>query len=292
MSRISRLFKNLKFLSKQDLKKTLSNYVSPEEIMANTLYYIPNSSIIRPNVLDEKQTVDYLIKAKQSLVRFGDGEIQIISGKNIPFQDYNEKLATRMREILLNTNDKLTVGINYWYFYPKYNPKQTELSRHFSFYIMPICRKNLLQYIDITKSYCDAGFTGFRYGHKPENDYIYKQLRKLWNKKEIVLVGCREAHQKITYNIYDNASKETWIYTPNKNAFNEYDNILNQIKQHPKTSLIILMVGPTSKVLADDLSKLGYTALDMGHIAKSYDFYKKDTAYTTENQNDFYKPDL
>lgn len=45
-----------------------------------------------------------------SVVRFGDGEFDIIDGKSIPYQIYNKNLADRMKSIILNgSNEQLLV---------------------------------------------------------------------------------------------------------------------------------------------------------------------------------------
>lgn len=292
MSRILNLIKNLKCISKMDLRKNRLMWLKTEELLENMLYYVPNSSVIRPNVLDGDQTIDVLCKSNKSLARFGDGEILIISGKDIPFQQYDEKLAKRMREILLNNNSNLMVGINHWYFFPKYDPAANELSRNFTLFSMPQARKTLIGYLDLSKDYYDAGFTTIRYEKNSENDKFFKKIRTIWNKHEIVLVGCREAHQKMQYDLFDNASKENWIYVPNVNAFSEYDTILKKIKSYSKDTIVILMAGPTSKVLAYDLSKVGYRALDLGHVAKSYDYYMRSVIFNSETEEEFWKPDL
>lgn len=94
------------------------------------------------------------------------------------------------------------------------------------------------------------------------------------------------------YDLFDNASKENWIYVPNINAFSEYDTILRNVKKYSKDTIVILMAGPTSKVLAYDLSKAGYRALDLGHVAKSYDYYMRNVEFTSDIEKDFWKPDL
>lgn len=35
------------------------------------------------------------------------------------------------------------------------------------------------------------------------------------------------------------------------------------------------MCGPTANVLVADLTQCGYRALDLGHLAKSYDWHKR-----------------
>lgn len=50
------------------------------------------------------------------------------------------------------------------------------------------------------------------------------------------------------------------------------------------------MCGPTANVLASDLTKVGFRALDLGHLAKSYDWYKKgiDVKNNGENSAKFF----
>lgn len=292
LARLKLLLKNLKYISKSDLRKRHMFDLDIEDIFASILYYIPNASILRPDVKDRKETLEILCNTEKSLARFGDGELSIICGKSIPFQEYDALLAKRMIEILKNNNDNLLVGINYWYFHPVFNPNQNKLSFDFSLFHMPKHRKNLMKFIDLSSTYCDAGFTGVRNTHNKENDVFFEKIKTIWNNRNIVLVGCREAHNKLAYNLFENANAENWIYVPNKNAFREYESILSKIKQYPKDYIIILMAGPTSKVLAYDLSSCGYRALDLGHIAKSYDFYVKGTQLTVETEKDFWAPDL
>ena len=46
------------------------------------------------------ETLDYIIEHKPSLVRFGDGEINMLAGDSIPYQDYDEELVSIMRDII------------------------------------------------------------------------------------------------------------------------------------------------------------------------------------------------
>lgn len=61
---------------------------------------------------------------------------------------------------------------------------------------------------------------------------------------------------------------------PEKNAFNFYKEILNQSSSLPSSKLIIIALGATATVLAYDLSKLGYQALDLGHLDLEYEWFR------------------
>lgn len=51
------------------------------------------------------------------------------------------------------------------------------------------------------------------------------------------------------------------------------------------------MLGHTAKVLDDDLSKDGYRALDLGHLMKDYDWYKKGMNRDFEGINNYISMD-
>lgn len=289
MSKFKLFLKNLKYMCNQDLSKPPFSLV---DLTNGLLYFIPNSSVVRPNVLDCNKTLELLCTSQKSLARFGDGEIAIINGGNAVFQKYDERLARRMREILKNQNDNLSVGINYWYFWPETSSRKTYSDLVFVLSKMPRFRKDLMPLLDFSSVYCDAGISGIRYEKNEESEAQFKKLKSIWDGRDVVLVGCRQAQLKLKFNIFENAASETWVYVPNIDAFDQYDEILEQIKQYPKDSLVILMAGPTGKVLAYDLSNDGYRALDLGHVAKSYDLYMRGIPLTDEVEQDFWAPDL
>ena len=55
------------------------------------------------------------------------------------------------------------------------------------------------------------------------------------------------------------------------------DAIQQAILDHAPGRIILLMLGPTAKILAYRLSQLGYRALDLGHIDPEYEWMKMGT---------------
>lgn len=287
MNKIIRLIKNIKFLSKFVLKEKIPvwNY---EEIVENILYYIPTSNIVRPKVFDKEETLDALLNGEDSIARFGDGELMLIEGQSIPYQEYDEKLAKRMKDILYNSQNHLMVGINYSYFYPKYDSSTNKLSKDFQLFGVPKCRSILNRLINFDIQYYDSGFTGFSDTNTKD---FFDKLRSIWNNKKIFIIGCKEANDDLKFNIYDNAKQIDYFFCPNKHAWKEYDKIIKSCKKYDKKTIIILMCGPTGKVLASDLTKEGYRSLDLGHIAKAYDYYCRNIPYTADNVFKFFSID-
>ncbi len=291
MNGFIQFFKNLCYLSKFSLKeKLIRNPIykfSYEDIVENILYYIPDTQVIRPNILDRKDTIHLLVNSNLSLARFGDGELSLAAGHSIPHQAYNKKLADKIIDILKNKQKNLLVGINHWYFYCEYDPKKNNFSKQFELEMMPFFRKEVLKYINLDTIYCNAGITGF--GTLSEAEY--NEYKKIWNNKDILIVTCQEMLLQTKYNIYDNAKHIDYIFVPNKDSYSEYKPTLDKIKTYDKNTLIILMAGPLSKVLASDLANIGYRALDLGHLMKSYDYYRKGIDITSETVKEFFKPD-
>ncbi|MBW7570549.1 GT-D fold domain-containing glycosyltransferase [Succinivibrio faecicola] len=296
---LKKFFSNLNLLRKIELKR-LNNIESRNKVLLDNMYIdiidqlmyeLPKGNVKRPLIKDYNQTVDTLISSDKSIARFGDGEIKIISGESIEFQEYDAYLATRLKSILENKNDRVMVGINYDYYYPDI---QLLLPTVACFYRInsPKLRKNMNPYLNWNSQYYSAAFTQlYMFYQNMDFDTYFEKLRQIWNKKDVLIVACKELVNTIKYNIFDNANKTDYFFAPNKNAFSKYDEIYKGIKNYSNKTLVILMLGPTAKVLADDLSKDGYRALDLGHLMKDYDWYKKGMNRDFEGINNYMSMD-
>lgn len=62
------------------------------------------------NIMDMQETLAYVKNRKISVARFGDGEIDLMTGHSIPYQDYDEELAKRLKKIVtLPDTEKMLV---------------------------------------------------------------------------------------------------------------------------------------------------------------------------------------
>lgn len=177
------------------------------------------------------------------------------------------------------------------YYYPKINELLSDVS---CFYrnSVPKLRRVLSLYLNNEKVYYSAGITQ-PYMSFLQYDFenYYNKLRTLWNNRNILIVCCSGVIDNVKYNIFDNALKIDYFRIPSTNAYKDYAKIYSNINNYEKDTLIVLMAGPCAKVLADDLSKDGYRALDLGHLMKDYDWYKKKIERNTDNLNKFFRPD-
>ncbi|MCM1297013.1 MAG: GT-D fold domain-containing glycosyltransferase [Muribaculaceae bacterium] len=285
-----RLLKNLKILYKIKLDEWILES-HDTMLIEQILYEIPQSNIKRPKIKFHKESVQELINSNYSIARFGDGEISIIQGNSIPFQKYNLNLAKRLQKILISEQKNLKVGINYEYYYTNIY-KYTPLAQKFYRFDVPNLRTYLSNLINWDKEYFSAGFTQlYQIYTKYDFEEHYNNLRKIWKNKNILIVTCKNVFDNIKYNIFDNAANIDYLYIPNKHAYEKYNEIYSKIKKFNKETLIILIAGPTAKVLASDLTLDNYRALDLGHLAKDYDTFRKKIPSTKENVYKFMLPD-
>ena len=95
--------------------------------------------------------------------------------------------------------------------------------------------------------------------------------------------------------LFDNVSSFKRILAPSENAYDAKDTILSYLKGNniSRDVLFILALGPTATVLAYDLYRIGYQALDLGHLDIQYEYslrqangkIKIEGKYTNEAEN-------
>ena len=224
-------------------------------------------------IASAEDTMEKLINENCSISRYGDGEFKLIFGISIGYQEYDEHLKERLKEVLNSNEENLLVGIN-----NVINMKYLEIYVDFAtnFWTKWLAKNkfNLLKILDKNKKYYSSNVTRFYIDYKDKTkskDYINK-MKKIWENKEIVIVEGKESRLGIGNDLFNNAKSIQRIICPSKNAFQKYNKILNQILKVDKSKLIMLALGPTATVLAYDLHKNGYRALDIGHIDIEYEW--------------------
>ena len=284
--------KNLKFLLQHELEEEL--YRVKDEAVEDVIYEFEIDKEILPrlSIKTPDQTLEILSKHPKSFCRLGDGEIEIIKGHDCPFQKYHPELARKMVSILSKQKDNLYVGLNGAYFDSPFK----FMERNHKFYRTrgSSYRRFFLNVCDLNSTYLDACCFGvyFRFGDDYDFEGHYNTIRNLFKDKKITIVCGKGIFDKLTYDIFDLATEKNFIYAPAKNAFDEYDSIIERINMEvPKDHLVCIILGMTATVLAADLADMGYTAWDLGHIAKDYDCYLKKTEKTDQNMSKFWAPD-
>ena len=293
---IIRLLKNVKYLITKDLydNELEMRYYLTEKIIEDLYYeYEENKNLIKNlNVLDEYETVELLLKNPKSFCRFGDGEIKLIQGIDQGFQNYNKELADRLISLLSTKQNDIYIGINRAYFHSPlvWNERNKKFYRlygtEFRRFFIKICPPE--------NTYIDAGFLGayYRFGDDYNYERHYENMLKLFENKKIAVVCGEGILEKLSYDVFERSIDKIIIHGPVRNAYDKYDKILKKIMHTvPKDYTICLILGMTAKVLVGDLTKEGYLAWDVGHLAQDYNVYKLGLEKNEKNMNDFWAPD-
>lgn len=195
--------------------------------------------------------------------------------KQSSFQKDDPILRKKLISVLTEDNDNLLVGI------PSFlndMSKFTINSKKYWKLFLYKSYKKFKKYLQKDKVYCDSYITrpymDLKNKNKDAVENRFNRLKKIWDKKNIVIVEGEYSRLGINNDLFNNAKSIKRIICPSENAFEKYNEILNSIKKIPKDNLIMLSLGPTATVLASDLSMIGYQAIDIGHIDIEYMWFK------------------
>lgn len=220
-----------------------------------------------PQVLNEDITMRTVLEQKASLARFGDGELRLCLGINIPNQTADPVLAEKLRHVLVHTcaEKGFCVGI------PDLMPG-TQKYEDFPYLHRVFMKK------DFEPLYRSCPAEGPYYSSFVSRNDLVHRGKQYWDQfpaihegRHVVLVsGANRLNGYLS-----NASAVTVVKCPVRNAFGEYARILaectevgRKLREEGRDDLVfILILGPTATVLAYDLHQLGYQAVDVGHAA-------------------------
>ncbi len=226
-----------------------------------------------PQVLNTKETLDFIIKNNASICRFGDAEFDICNNKNKddPYQKPSEKLTERLSDIVkTERGDGLLICI------PPFNYATNNIKNfHGSLSFWEwywLSRYEEIKNLIVRNSYGNSFVT--RESVFYENEL--KEIQKIWDGRDVVFVYGGSGRFKVNSIIFNNIKSYKEIVIKPTDAFSDYDEILEKCRFFEKDVLFMVAAGPTATVLSYDLWKEGYQALDVGHLPNSYDEFLGD----------------
>jgi len=226
-----------------------------------------------PFVYSSDETIQYLKETGKSVARFGDGEFNVMTSHGIGFQNKNEHLANRLLEILKDTSGEFCEVLIPR---PLHNMQDLTIRSKLvwqqlisDFYL------NYEKYLDKSKKYYNTNFTRFYIDLKDKekcNVYI-ENLKQLWADKDILIVEGKNGRLGVGNDLFAGSKSIKRVITKDKDAYSVYDKILSSAKSNGKNKLVLIALGPTATVLAYDLAKDGYYAMDIGHLDVEYEWF-------------------
>lgn len=217
---------------------------------------------VKAKLLPAQETIDYVCHNGKSVIRFGDGEFNIILGGNVHYQEYDLKLQEELIRIIkeYNEDSPYLLCVPYRYF----SKSNLVLNRRVLISCWSTPKQMFKKYFKRGIPYGDAFV--FSKNNSRSN------YQKMWeNYKAIILVHNNDKYLEETFNL--EKQKGYFVKVPLKNSYEIIDDIeceierLFQENDLPKNNTAVLIsAGPTAKALVYRLSIKGYKLIDCGHV--------------------------
>lgn len=256
-------------------------------ILYKIIYFFYNP----PQVRSIEDTLDFIIKNKCSVSRFGDGEIKWIYGiHHTSFQEVNENMDYLLKKILLEinkTNNNLIIcipeffnGLNQFdseakYYYEKNFIKDGRLWKKF------LKSDEIYFNSDITRPYID-------YRDKTNKNIIFNKWKEIIKNRNVLMVEGSSTRFGVGNDLLKNAKTVKRILCPAENAFNKYDVIekkVEEIASNLESPLILIALGPTATILSYNLSFKNFQAIDIGHTDLEYEWFLRNAQHKIPIEN-------
>lgn len=239
-----------------------------------------------PQIASIEETIQKIVREGCSVSRFGDGEILLTNNKAIGFQKADSKLGERLKEVLQSNADGHIVCLSDTFtdIY-RYNRKARRFWRT-HFFIYGHIWDNLLisnkQYYNtfVTRPYMD-------FAQKTQCGKWFHDMQAIWQNRNIIFIEGEKSRLGVGNDLFHNAKSIKRILCPPTSAFDKYDSIINEAVKQSKDVLFLIALGPTATVLAYDLHKKGYQAIDIGHVDIEYEWWRMNAKRKVKIQNKY-----
>lgn len=240
-------------------------------IFVDTMY---QKVVPPPKIVSIEETIKHIIKTHCAVSRLGDGEIKIANGKALAFQTRQPLLQRKMQEVLsIPIPNHIVCLPDIFIDLSIYN---TEASNHWKLHLA-FYRKSWYKYINRKRKYYNAFISRcyMIFADKAQSAYYFKLIQQIWEAKDVLLIEGEKSRLGVGNDLFDNAKSIRRILAPNKDAFDYYDAIMNAVQNYASDAdIILLALGPTATVMAYDLARKGFQAIDIGHVDIEYEWYK------------------
>lgn len=221
------------------------------------------------------KTLDYILEHKSSVIRFGDGEFNLIRGKDIPFQNYEPELALKLKNILLSgSHDSLLICLpDVFTRMSQYTKSAQNFWEEHAF----VQNRKLFKEIERKNIWYGSAFISRPYmdlKDKSNSVRYFRKLKSIWNKKDILIVEGKYTRSGEGNDLFENANSIKRIICPANNSYYKINEIEMAIRKNCSNRLVLLMLGPTAKIIVDDLNNIPNQLIDIGHIDSEYEWFQ------------------
>lgn len=228
-----------------------------------------------PNILSNEETIKQLIEEKKSLARFGDGEMTLLVMSNdLAFQSMDIKLSKRLDEVLRKREKGFLVGLPRVFSEIDLKERNETSASFWEDHLLQT-RHLWYQRIDFDSMYASSTFTRnyLTLKDKSAAKVYFDLVMKIWADRKVLVIEGAQSRVGVGNDLFTNAVEVRRILCPSTNAFSVYEKILESALEVSRDYLVLIALGPTATILAYDLFKNGFQAIDIGHIDVEFEWY-------------------
>jgi len=217
---------------------------------------------MQEHVLDLHETLRRVSEDRLSLARLGDGELLLAlsADAKLGFQTGSSELQADLQSILRGDEWidlpllRCIPGITASYYRPYW-------AKYWSL-IKPL--------LDLSGTYGDTSVSREEM-FRLDAEASRRAWRGVWAGEDACfIVGRRSRFEKLDV-LFDNLQSHRTIYSTPTNAYSDIPRIIDEVVGSvSRETLILIALGPAATVLAAKLTRLGYWAIDIGHITNAY----------------------
>ena len=262
---------------KRRLINLIENYYNQKLVIKRFFKRIYLIISYRCKIMNYKATLNYIENNHCSVARFGDGEFELIFGKNLKFQNASDDIARLLVQTLKYKDEHFLICIPHYFTSLRGCNKTTV--RFWRKWLVD----NKIKIVSLLRETAGKNYVfGDAHITRPYMDqkgnkraiYSFPKIKQIWNNKKILLVEGFQTRMGVGNDLFDNAVSVKRILVPSKNAFERYDSILSITEKYALTQdIVLLAIGPTATILSMDLNKAGIWAIDIGHFDIEYEWF-------------------
>ena len=243
-------------------------------ILAEVNFFLYRAGFLKNKikVYSLEETLNELVRTQKSLIRFGDGEIEIMRGKSLKLQSVDARLGDELKNIIGYENDNLMIALPDIFSDLSRYKKESQLfwKRH-----LLVDRRIYNSYCNPEKKYYNAFCSRFYYAFRQREmcPKLVSQLKQIWENKDVVIVEGERTHNGVGNDLFEKTKTIERIIGPACNAYERLDDIEQCCMEYPKDRLFLLSLGVAAKVLADRLFRAGYRVIDIGNVDLEYEWF-------------------
>ena len=226
------------------------------------------------NIMNAKETIDYIVKNQCSVARFGDGEFSIATyGCGLKFQREDAELQKELINVICSRDSNLLLCLPYWI-----NMVQKSEYQKLGCIQQKGIKRNLHDWMKHFSRQCIYGDANISRITDTDDFKSRKEqveyTKKIWNGRNIILVEGRKTRFGIGNDLLNNVKSISRILGPSESAFDYMSELIYACESECKKyqdPLVLIALGPTATVMAWKLQQKGIQAIDIGHLDICYE---------------------